>query len=148
MRAWVQLATIGALLSVAAPAGAAPTLSLRVEHEAGPPAMLVQRVRALLSAVLPAGAGRREGLQLTTSVGGPASRERLEGRLETTTKLVKPQLGCWHGWSRGFFLGLELGWAVASSSPGRSQASEGDRNAGLAGLARPTASILHFGWSR
>jgi hypothetical protein len=130
------------VLAAATPAAAAPGLALRVDQKADPRALL-ERV----SAPPPAGSGLAPaGLRLTTSIGGPASSERIEGRLETKTSLVSPQIGCWRSLSRGFFLGLELGWAVASSTPVRSDASDGRRGAGLAGLARPTTSLLHFGW--
>jgi hypothetical protein len=146
MRAWGLLAAIGVVLAAATPATAAPRSALRVEDKTGPRVMLVERARAAFSAEAPVGVGPAPaGLRLTTAVGGPASRERLEGRLQTTTKLVVPQLGCWQAWSRGFFLGLELGWAVASS---RNDASDGRRDAGLSGLARPITSIVHFGWSQ
>jgi hypothetical protein len=136
----MQLAVIGVVLAAATPAAAAPGLALRVRSD---PRALLERV----SASPPAGPGLAPaGLRLTTSIGGPASSERIEGRLETRTSLVSPQIGCWRSLSRGFFLGLELGWAVASSTPARSDATDGRRGAGLTGLARPTTSLLHFGW--
>jgi len=142
MRAWGQLVAIGVVLAAAAPAAASPRLVLRVKSD---PRALVERA----STDVPVGTGPAPaGLRLTTAVGGPASSERIEGRLETRTTLVSPQVGCWRAWSRGFFLGLELGWAVASSIPVRSDASDARRGAGLAGLARPTTSIVHFGWSQ
>lgn len=144
MRAWGQLAAIGLVLAAATPAAASPRLVLRIERKADPRALVERASTDVPVGVAPAPTGMR----LTTSVGGPASRERLEGRLETRTTLVSPQIGCWRAWSRGFFLGLELGWTVASSIPVRNDASDGRRGAGLAGLARPTTSIVHFGWSR